>query len=97
MWIEQVFFWTEIWAKYAAMAFTLIESCKMNDINPWDYIIDVLQRVDSHPAREVAQITPKYWKDLIAGKFDVKNASRVTLTPYLYYPTNKKSLALLLV
>jgi transposase len=42
----------------------------MNDINPWDYIIDVLQRVDSHSAREVAQITPKYWKDLIAGKFD---------------------------
>jgi transposase len=65
-----LFFWTEIGAKYAAMAFTLIESCKMNDINPWDYIIDVLQRVDSHPAREVAQITPKYWKDLIAGKFD---------------------------
>jgi transposase len=65
-----LFFWTEIGAKYAAMAFTLIESCKMNDINPWDYIIDVLQRVDSHPARDVQQITPKYWKDLIAGKFD---------------------------
>lgn len=57
-----LFCWSEVGAKYAAIAFTLIESCKMNKINPWEYIMDVLQRLDTHPAREVHLLTPKYWK-----------------------------------
>lgn len=66
-----LFCWTEVGAKYAAMAFTLIESCKMNNINPWDYVLDVLQRIDSHPAKDIHQITPKYWKELISGTIDI--------------------------
>jgi transposase len=56
-----MFCWSELGAKYAAIAFTLIESCKMNGVNPWDYIQDVLQRLDTHPARDVHLLTPKYW------------------------------------
>jgi transposase len=65
-----LFCWSEIGAKYTAIAFSLIESCKMNNINPWDYLMDVLPRLDSHPATKIYQITPKHWKDLMAGKFD---------------------------
>ena len=58
-----LFCWTEVGAKYAAIAFTLIECCKLHGINPWEYLIDVLKRIDTHPAREVHLLTPKYWKE----------------------------------
>lgn len=62
-----MFCWTEVGAKYATIAFTLIESCKMNGINPWEYIMDVLQRLDSHPAKEVHLLMPKNWKRLVSN------------------------------
>ena len=57
-----LFCWTEVGAKYTAIAYTLIESCKIHSIDPWNYILDVLQRIDTHPAREVHLLTPKLWK-----------------------------------
>ena len=61
-----MFCWSEVGAKYAAIAYTLIECCKLQGIDPWKYLVDVLQRIDSHPAREVQQLTPKHWKSLTA-------------------------------
>ncbi len=57
-----LFCWTEVGAKYSAIAYTLVESCKLQGINPWVYINDVLIRLDSHPARDVHLLTPKFWK-----------------------------------
>jgi hypothetical protein len=57
-----LFFWSEVGAKYAAIAYTLIECCKMANVNPWEYLVDVLQRIDTHPARDVHLLTPKNWK-----------------------------------
>jgi transposase len=68
-----LFCWSEVGAKYAAIAFTLIESCKMNGVNPWEYIMDVLQRIDSHPARQIHLMTPKHWKELTQGTSAVKS------------------------
>jgi hypothetical protein len=31
------------------------------------YLIDVLQRIDTHPAKDVALLTPRLWKDHFAG------------------------------
>jgi transposase len=56
-----LFCWSEVGAKYAAIAFTLIECCKLHKVDPWTYLVDVLQRLDSHPAREVHLLTPKLW------------------------------------
>jgi len=58
-----LFCWSEVGAKYAAIAFTLIECCKLHGIDPWKYFVDVLQRIDTHPARDVHLLTPKLWKD----------------------------------
>ena len=66
-----LFCWSEVGAKYAAIAYTLVECCKLHGIDPWTYLVDVLQRIDTHPAREVHELTPKLWKDLYA----VKNAA----------------------
>ena len=40
----------------------LIESCKLQGVNPYDYILDVLQRISTHPARQVHELIPKNWK-----------------------------------
>ncbi|MDD2943305.1 MAG: transposase domain-containing protein, partial [bacterium] len=63
-----LFFWTEVGAKYAAIAYTLIESCKMQAVNPWDYLVDVLQRIDTHPAQDVHLLAPKHWKAHFANE-----------------------------
>ena len=59
-----LFCWTEVGAKYATIAYTLIECCKLHGIEPGKYLLDVLQRIDTHPAREVHLLTPKHWKAL---------------------------------
>ena len=56
-----LFCWSEVGAKYAAIAYTLIECCKLHGTNPWEYLVDVLQRIDTHPARKVHLLTPKFW------------------------------------
>ena len=57
-----LFCWSELGAKYSAIAYTLIQNCKLNKINSWNYLNDVLVRIDSHPAKDVQLLTPKYWK-----------------------------------
>lgn len=68
-----LFCWSEVGAKYAAIAFTLVECCKLHGVDPWKYLVDVLQRIDSHPARSVEQLTPKHWKDIFGD--NVNNAA----------------------
>ncbi len=44
------------------MMFTLAENCRMLGINPEAYFIDVLSRVDDHPARRIDELTPHGWE-----------------------------------
>lgn len=46
----------------AAAIYSLIESAKLNDINPQHYLADVLARIADHPARHIAQLLPWNWK-----------------------------------
>lgn len=46
---------------------SMITTCKLHDINPYTYLTDVLLRVGEHPAREVADLTPRRWKEKFAG------------------------------
>lgn len=48
------------WA--AAIIFTLIESCKQNNIDPYDYLEDVLQRLPTHPNKRIQELLPHHWK-----------------------------------
>jgi len=45
----------------AAKMFTLAENCRMLGINPEAYFIDVLSRVDDHPASRIDELTPHHW------------------------------------
>lgn len=46
----------------AAAMYSLIESAKLNDINPQYYLADVLARIADHPARHIAELLPWNWK-----------------------------------
>jgi transposase len=49
-------------AERACVLYSLVASCKLHGVNPFDYLRDVLVRVGEHPARDVLALTPKLWK-----------------------------------
>ena len=46
----------------AATLYSLIGTCKMNNIEPYAYLKDVLQRLPQHPINRVAELLPFNWK-----------------------------------
>jgi transposase len=62
-----LFCWTELGAKHVAIVQSLLVTCKLHDIDPYDYLVDVLQRVGQHPASKVQELTPRRWKALFAN------------------------------
>lgn len=62
-----LFCWTELGAEQVGIIQSLIITCRMHDINPYHYLVDVLQRVSLHPASQVNELTPRRWKDIFAG------------------------------
>jgi len=61
-----LFCWTEVGAKYAGIAQSLISTCVLHGVDPYTYLVDVLQRIDTHPAAEVQQLTPRLWREHFA-------------------------------
>jgi transposase len=61
-----LFCWTEVGAKYVGIFQSLIVTCKMNGIDPYVYLVDVLQRVATHPKSEISNLTPRNWKQHFA-------------------------------
>ena len=45
----------------AAAMYSLIESAKLNGLNPQHYLADVLARIADHPARHIAELLPWNW------------------------------------
>jgi len=62
-----LFCWTEVGAKYVGIVQSLITTCRLHDIDPYTYLVDVLQRVGQHPASRVAELTPRQWKTHFAA------------------------------
>jgi transposase len=61
------FSWTELGAKYVGIVQSLIVTCRLHQIDPYDYLVDVLQRVGEHPASQVHLLTPRHWKQHFAA------------------------------
>ena len=62
-----MFCWTEIGAKYAGIAQSLLSTCILQGVDPFTYLVDVLQRVEAHPAAKVDELTPRLWKEKFAA------------------------------
>lgn len=48
-------------ARRAALLYSLVQSCALADVPPFEYLKDVLLRVATHPQRLVGQLTPQGW------------------------------------
>jgi transposase len=46
----------------AATLYSLVGTCKLNRIEPYAYLKDVLQRLPSHPVNRLAELLPFNWK-----------------------------------
>jgi len=49
--------------KRAANLYSIIESCRLADVNVHEYLADVLERVNTHPSSRVDELIPRAWKD----------------------------------
>ena len=61
-----LFCWTELDAKHVGVIRSVIVTCELHDIDPYVYLVDVLQRVGQHPDSEIEELTPRVWKQLFA-------------------------------
>ena len=57
-----MFSWTELGAQHVGVIQSLICTCKLQGIDPYVYLTDVLQRISIHPNNEIDQLTPRLWK-----------------------------------
>lgn len=61
-----LFCWTEVGAEHVATIQTLLQTCRLQDIDPFTYLVDVLQRIQEHPISKVEELIPRNWKQLFA-------------------------------
>jgi hypothetical protein len=47
--------------KRAATIYSLIGMCRLLGIEPFAYLRDVLERIPTHPASRIAELTPRGW------------------------------------
>ena len=45
----------------AAVVYSLIETCKLNGIEPFAYLRDILARLPTHPANRIDELLPYNW------------------------------------
>jgi transposase len=62
-----LFCWTELGAKHVGIIQSLIVTCRLHGIDPYTYLVDVLQRISEHPVSRVAELTPRQWKQHFAA------------------------------
>jgi transposase len=61
---RQVFVGSDEGGHRAAAIYTLIETCKLNDVDPQAWLADVLARLHDHPAKRIDELLPSNWKRL---------------------------------
>ena len=64
-------------ARRAALFYSLIQTCKLNDVNPFEYLRDVLSRVGTTPQARMHELTPRAWKAARAAEAIAVTASVV--------------------
>lgn len=57
-----LFVGSELAGERAAAVMSLIQSAKLNKIDPWAYLRDVLARIHSHPASRIDELLPHRWQ-----------------------------------
>jgi len=61
-----LFCWTEIGAELVGIIQSLLVTCRLHDVNSYTYLVDVLQRISTHPMSKVDELIPRNWKQHFA-------------------------------
>lgn len=51
-------------ARRAAILYSLLETCKSNEVNPYEWLKDIYTRIPSHPISRINELLPTTWKQL---------------------------------
>jgi transposase len=78
-----LFCWSEVGAEHVGIIQSLLCTCRMHGINPYTYLVDVLQRIAIHPDSDVEQLTPRVWKSMFADEPLRSDLSLITTTESL--------------
>ncbi len=62
-----LFCWTEVGAVQVGIIQSLITTCRLHGVDPYTYLVDVLQRIQTHPNTKIEELTPRVWKSLFAA------------------------------
>lgn len=46
----------------AAVVMSLVQSAKLNGVDPWAYLRDVLERIHAHPSHRLEELLPHRWR-----------------------------------
>jgi len=57
-----LFVGSELAGGRAAVVMSLVQSAKLNKIDPWAYLRDVLARIHGHPAARIDELLPHRWR-----------------------------------
>jgi len=57
-----LFAWTEIGAERIGVIQSLLVTSRLQGVDPYTYLVDVLQRISVQPAKRVSELTPREWK-----------------------------------
>lgn len=58
---------TEFGAKQVAAIQTLLVSCRAHGVDPYTYLVDVMQRISVTPNSEIEKLTPRLWANEFAN------------------------------
>jgi transposase len=72
---------TEVGARACAIFYSLIQSCLLAKVHPMTYFIDVLQRIETHPALDVGDLVPRQWAKLFGASPMLSDVSRYRPSP----------------
>lgn len=53
---------SHVGAQRIAMFYSFVGSCKLNNVNPYEWLKDVLVRIPTHPVNKIDQLLPHNWK-----------------------------------
>lgn len=59
---NHLFFGSEAGGKAAAVFYSILATCRANGVNPYDYLSDVLGRINDHPINRIEELAPYNWK-----------------------------------
>lgn len=57
-----VFAGSDLAAERSAIIYSLVETCKLNAVDPFAYFTDVLDRIADHPNQKIDELLPFNWK-----------------------------------